>query len=146
MQTGDSVDIARRIVERLGANGGTMATAESCSGGLIAHLLTNVSGASQVFVGGVVAYSNEVKVSALDVPLKTLEAHGAVSELTKLRLSEGDRAKITLDAKKFLVRFHSGLTQPAEDVWEEGKYYYIKYGRRTYPVPKRLVKAVEEPG
>ena len=69
-----------------------------------------------------------------------------VSELARMRLSEGERQRVALDAKRFVVRFHSGLTQPAEDVWEEGGYYYIKYGKRTYPVPKRLVEAVEEPG
>lgn len=58
----------------------TLAAAESCTGGLIASTLTDVSGSSQWFRGGVVAYANEVKETLLGVPREVLETHGAVSE------------------------------------------------------------------
>lgn len=64
-------------------------TAESCTGGLIAGALTNVSGSSEWFQGGVVSYSNAVKQSLLQVPEDTLIAHGAVSEQTAAAMAQG---------------------------------------------------------
>ncbi len=58
----------------------TMAIAESCTGGLIAHKITNIPGASRYFLGGVVAYSNEAKIKILGVSSNTLRVHGVVSE------------------------------------------------------------------
>jgi nicotinamide-nucleotide amidase len=75
----------------------TLATAESCTGGLVAARLTSVPGSSDVFVAGVVAYSNEVKRSELGVPLETLEAHGAVSEETAAAMAEGARERLGVD-------------------------------------------------
>jgi nicotinamide-nucleotide amidase len=60
----------------------TLATAESCTGGNIAHLITSESGSSDYFKGGVVAYSNEVKHNLLGVPTKILEQYGSVSQDT----------------------------------------------------------------
>lgn len=60
----------------------TIATAESCTGGLLAHRLTNVSGSSKYFIGGVVSYSNDVKIEQVGVKKETIIAHGAVSEQT----------------------------------------------------------------
>ncbi|HOQ31155.1 MAG TPA: CinA family protein [Candidatus Hydrogenedens sp.] len=67
----------------------TLATAESCTGGLISHRLTNVSGSSAVFVGGIVAYSNEVKKSLLGVLESSLVAYGAVSNPVALEMAQG---------------------------------------------------------
>ncbi len=69
-----------------------LATAESCSGGLIAHRITNAPGASDYFAGGVVAYSNEVKEKLLGVAHKTLVAHGAVSQAVAREMAMGARA------------------------------------------------------
>ncbi|MBC7128686.1 MAG: CinA family protein [Thermoplasmatales archaeon] len=74
-----------------------VATAESCTSGLIAHTLTNISGSSEYFKGGVVAYSNEVKVKILGVKEETLRKYGAVSEQTAREMAEGARKAIGAD-------------------------------------------------
>lgn len=66
-----------------------LVTAESCTGGMIAALLTDIPGASKSFDRGFVTYSNEAKMEQLKVPAKTLEAHGAVSEQTAIDMAEG---------------------------------------------------------
>ncbi|CAK7047041.1 MAG: Nicotinamide-nucleotide amidohydrolase PncC [Desulfovibrio sp.] len=68
------------VAERLSRAGYFMATAESCTGGLIAAACTDVAGSSAWFKGGVVAYANAVKEHVLGVPRAVLDAHGAVSE------------------------------------------------------------------
>ena len=75
----------------------TLATAESCTGGNIARLLTAQAGSSAYFKGGIVAYSNEVKERALGVQHSTLEAHGAVSEETVREMAEGVRECLGAD-------------------------------------------------
>ena len=77
------------IVRRLAADAATLAVAESCTGGLLAHRLTNVPGASEVFLAGYVTYSNDAKSSSLDVPAKLIAEHGAVSEAVAGAMAEG---------------------------------------------------------
>ena len=77
--------------------GKTLATAESCTGGTLAHQLTAMAGASEYFRGGVVAYSNEVKECALGVRHETLVAHGAVSEETVREMAAGARERLRAD-------------------------------------------------
>lgn len=74
-----------------------IATAESCTGGLLAHTLTNLPGSSTYFKGGVVSYSNEVKVKVLGVKQETLERYGAVSEQTAREMAEGVRCLMEVD-------------------------------------------------
>ena len=71
-----------------------VATAESCTGGWIAKALTDVSGSSQWFEGGLVAYSNSAKSSLLGVPAGVIAAHGAVSEPVVRAMAEGARARL----------------------------------------------------
>jgi len=75
----------------------TLCTAESCTGGYIAHLITSISGSSDYFVGGVVAYSNEVKQNILGVKAETIEKHGAVSEQTVTEMALGALTKFKTD-------------------------------------------------
>jgi len=85
------------VVKMLTTSGQTIATAESCTGGLIANRLTNVSGASAVFLTGYVAYSNESKVRLLGVREDTLKVCGAVSEETCRQMVEGARQRGGVD-------------------------------------------------
>jgi len=75
----------------LNSRGWTLALGESCTGGLIAHRITEIPGSSEFFLGGVVAYSNPVKESLLNVQPETLEAVGAVSEETAREMARGAR-------------------------------------------------------
>ena len=75
----------------------TLATAESCTGGLIGHRLTEVPGSSEYFLGGVIAYSNEVKERVLGVKPETLEKHGAVSAETAGEMARGARRVLGTD-------------------------------------------------
>jgi nicotinamide-nucleotide amidase len=77
--------------------GKTLVTAESCTGGTLAHQLTAMAGASEYYRGGVVAYSNEVKKCALGVRHETLLAHGAVSEETVREMAAGARERLGAD-------------------------------------------------
>jgi nicotinamide-nucleotide amidase len=72
----------------------TIAVAESCTGGLLLARLTDPPGASEYVLGGVVAYSNEVKIAQVGVPRETIEAHGAVSEQVARALAEGARMRL----------------------------------------------------
>ena len=67
----------------------TLVSAESCTGGLIGHLVTNVSGSSYYYLGGVMAYANQVKQNVLGVRAETLQTNGAVSEPTALQMAHG---------------------------------------------------------
>ncbi|MEI7556284.1 nicotinamide-nucleotide amidohydrolase family protein [Candidatus Chlorohelix sp.] len=75
----------------------TVATAESCTGGLIGDRLTNISGSSDYFMGGVMSYSNRVKEKILGVPAITLETVGAVSSECALAMAQGVRHLLDTD-------------------------------------------------
>lgn len=79
------------VVTQLRAQHRTVAVAESCTGGLLTHRLTNVPGASEVFPEGFITYANEAKVRSLGVPEELLASHGAVSEPVARAMAEGAR-------------------------------------------------------
>jgi PncC family amidohydrolase len=82
-------DLAALMLAELERRQSRLAVAESCTGGLIGERLTAVPGSSRVFVGGVVAYSNAVKLDLLGVSADTLAAHGAVSEPVAREMASG---------------------------------------------------------
>ena len=75
----------------------TVSTAESCTGGSIAARLTSIAGSSEYFNGGIVAYSNEVKMNLLHVSPETLEVYGAVSEQTVIEMVKGAMKALKTD-------------------------------------------------
>jgi nicotinamide-nucleotide amidase len=85
------------IVRRLTRKKKTLALAESCTGGFIANGITNVPGASEIFLGGIVAYSNGAKVKFLGVKKNSLKKFGAVSEIVAREMAEGARKKFGAD-------------------------------------------------
>lgn len=87
----------------------TLATAESCTGGLVGAALTGLPGSSAWYLGGVVAYANELKIRLLGVPAETLAAHGAVSLETARAMAAGARAATGAD---FAVAI-TGIAGPA---------------------------------
>lgn len=87
-----SAPLEAQVNALLRAGGKTISTAESCTGGLIAHLLTNVPGSSACVLGGVVAYDNQVKQALLNVREETLIEYGAVSEPTARQMAINVRA------------------------------------------------------
>ena len=90
-------DLARLVLERCRARGLTIATAESCTGGLIAATLTEIAGSSDVVDRGFVTYSNEAKSELLGVPAPLVAAHGAVSGEVAKAMAEGALAHAPVD-------------------------------------------------
>ncbi len=86
-----------RLGDLLRARSLTLAVAESCTGGLLGDRITNVAGASDYFLGGVIAYANRVKEEVLGVPAETLEREGAVSRETVLAMARGVRRLLGAD-------------------------------------------------
>lgn len=94
-QTEDSLEY--KLGDLLRARALTLATAESCTGGLIADRITNIPGSSDYFVGGIVAYANTVKIRSLGASGETIERYGAVSRETVLEMAQGARAVLQAD-------------------------------------------------
>lgn len=88
---------AEIVIRQLAAEGKTLATAESCTGGLLGAMLTEISGASQVYLGGVVSYAYRVKEALLGVDGSLLEEKGAVCEEVALQMAEGVRRCLGAD-------------------------------------------------
>ncbi len=94
---GDDMDLAAVVLERLRHGRHRLAVAESCTGGMLGERITAIPGASDTFIGGVVAYADVIKTAALKVPLETLAAHGAVSEATVCAMAEGAQRLFSAD-------------------------------------------------
>ena len=89
--------LAARLGDALLARNWTACTAESCTGGWIAKVMTDVPGSSGWFGTGFVTYANEAKMGLLDVPAEVLQAHGAVSEPVVIAMAEAARSRTGAD-------------------------------------------------
>jgi nicotinamide-nucleotide amidase len=92
-----TLDQAREVLASLEARGQTLATAESCTGGLIAAALTAIAGSSSVVMAGFVTYSNDAKMRMVGVAEASLAAHGAVSEPVAREMAEGALREARVD-------------------------------------------------
>ena len=93
----DDADLAAVLLDALRKGRHRLGVAESCTGGMIGERITNIPGASDTFIGGVVAYADVIKTAALKVPLETLEAYGAVSEETVRAMADGAQRLFSAD-------------------------------------------------
>lgn len=97
MTDDELVVLAERLQAHCVARGLKLASAESCTGGLVAHTLTEVAGSSAYFLGGFVTYADEVKVGLLGVPVDLIAAHGAVSAQVARAMASGARERLNAD-------------------------------------------------
>jgi len=89
--------LEERLAVALSNRGLTLATAESCTGGGLSRLLTEIPGASAFFIGGIIAYHNDVKMQLLNVPPEILTRYGAVSSQTAIAMAEEVRSRFKAD-------------------------------------------------
>lgn len=93
----DDIPLHEVLGKTLLESGKTLVTAESCTGGFLAHQITSVAGSSQWFLGSTVTYANETKTGLLDIPQEIIVKNGAVSEEVALRMAENVRRKLNAD-------------------------------------------------
>ncbi len=92
-----TMDIESEVGRLLTVKGLTLSVAESCTGGLLCSRITDVPGSSAYFVGGVIAYSNRIKVQMLGVTQEALDTHGAVSAQVAIQMAKGVRERYETD-------------------------------------------------
>jgi nicotinamide-nucleotide amidase len=105
----DGSDLEKTVVKLLTERKQTLAVAESCTGGYLAHRITNVPGASAVFLAGYVTYSNEAKAAMLGIEPRLISGYGAVSKQVAQAMAEGAR----LNAKADFALATTGIAGPA---------------------------------
>jgi nicotinamide-nucleotide amidase len=120
---------AARVLDLCRAAGLTVATAESCTGGMVGAALTDVAGSSDVYERGFITYSNAAKIEMLGVSPATLETHGAVSEQVAAEMASGARAHSSVD----LAVSITGIAGPGgSDHKPEGRVCFgISHGDET---------------
>lgn len=90
-----TTSLATAVLEACRTSGATVATVESCTGGLVGGALTAIAGSSDVVLGGLITYSNEAKMALAAVPADLLAAHGAVSEPVARAMAAGGRTALS---------------------------------------------------
>lgn len=135
--TMDTKFLAERLVEEAASRNMTIALAESCTGGLIAGSLTNVPGASVVFLGSAVTYSNEAKIDILRVDPRIINEYGAVSSECAEKMSEGAkrifRSEIALSVTGIAGPDGGSEEKPVGTVW-----FGISSNDATYTFKKQF--------
>jgi competence/damage-inducible protein CinA-like protein len=142
----DDADLAAHVLEALRRGRHRLGVAESCTGGMLAERITNVPGASDTFIGAVVAYADVIKTAALKVPLETLEAHGAVSEETVRAMAEGAQRLFSTDCTIAVtgIAGPGGGTpeKPVGTVWLAARVHTTTRAvKRVFPGDRHEVRA-----
>lgn len=126
--------VLARLGEYLRENNLTLAAAESCTGGLLSHLITNIPGSSDWFMGGVIAYDNAVKTKLLGVKASTINRHGAVSEEIAVEMARGVKKRLDADIGAAITGIAGpGGTRPGKPV---GTVYICVASTRKKTVKK----------
>ena len=138
-------NLAKQAGDLLTRKNLTLAIAESCTGGLLGHLITSISGSSVYFRGGIVAYSNDIKTSILGLDAELLTREGAVSEsvaatmaekvmekLTLSYLAGGHEVNITASIGVAVFPLHSRDTEVLIEKADIAMYYAKKHGKNSY--------------
>lgn len=133
----DGSTLAQTVIRLAESSGTTIATAESCTGGLVSAALTDVAGSSAAFLGGVTAYANSAKRELLDVPDGLLAQYGAVSEETARAMAEGVRERFGAD----IAVATTGIAGPGGGT--PGKpvglvWFGVATGQRSFAVERRM--------
>jgi nicotinamide-nucleotide amidase len=142
----DQTDLAAVVLGALRARHARLVVAESCTGGLLGARITSIPGASDVFIGGVVAYDNVVKSGTLDVPPELLEQHGAVSEAVVSAMAEGVQRQFAVDAALAItgIAGPGGGTpeKPVGTVWLGGRLAtQSRAVKRVFPGDRAEIRA-----
>jgi nicotinamide-nucleotide amidase len=130
----DQDSLASVVVKGVGKKHLTMSTAESCTGGLLGHLISKVPGASQVFKGGSISYANEIKELQLGVPKEVLEQYGAVSEQTAQYMAEGVKERYQTDIGLSIT----GVAGPDSSEAKPVGLVYLGFSFPTYTIVKNI--------
>jgi PncC family amidohydrolase len=134
------------VLEQLRRRRARLAVAESCTGGLLGGRITAVPGASDVFVGGVIAYDDDVKIAALNVPRDLIRAHGAVSEEVVLAMAQGAQQRFAAEGT-LAVTGIAGPTggtpeKPVGTVWVAARYgAEARALKRVFPGDRNEIRA-----
>ena len=146
------------VGQLLRARCATIATAESCTGGLLGSMLTDVSGSSDYYVGGVIAYTNQVKCDVLGVNPETLSSAGAVSRETAMQMARGVRRLLGSDyalsttgiagptggtTKKPVGLIYVALAGPSGERCEQHIWDQDRIGNKTLSARRALEMLVE---
>jgi nicotinamide-nucleotide amidase len=139
----DETDLARVVLDQLRRRQLTLATAESCTGGLVGARLTEIPGSSAVFHGGVVAYADDVKRQELEVPAELIQAHGAVSEPVVRAMADGVRRRFGVGAAIAVTGIAGpdggSAEKPVGTVW-----LAVSAGDKTQAVVRRFMGERDE--
>lgn len=130
--------LAKEVGARLRKKGATLALAESCTGGLIGHWMTNIPGSSDYFLGGVVSYADKVKVRQLRVPASVIKRQGAVSRESAAAMARGVRRTFGAD----VAVATTGIAGPAGGTAQKpvGLVYLALCDRRRCRAEKKIFK------
>ncbi len=139
----EPADLAGVVLDLLRRRQQQLAVAESCTGGMLGARLTAIPGASDTFVGGVIAYSDQVKAALLDVPQATLDAYGAVSEQTVRAMAEGAARRFGVDGALAVT----GIAGPAGGTPEKPVGFVwlaARHGGETRALQRQFLGARDE--
>ena len=142
----EDTDLAAHVLARLRRGGRRLGIAESCTGGLVAERITAIPGASDTFIGAVVAYADAIKHGLLGVPQETLSAHGAVSEETVRAMAEGAQRVFAVDCSVAVtgIAGPGGGTpdKPVGTVWLAARVGAgTRTARRVFPGDRDEIRA-----